>query len=192
MARIEAAGAEHVPAIARMYAAEAERGYATFDIDALPEAVWEERRLSRGPGDALLVALGRSEREQGGGSDDGEGFADIDGDDGADDGAVLGFAWSHPYRPKPAYGSTRETTVYICPTATGRGIGTALYADLLRRIEAAGIHLVVAGIAEPNVASRRLHERAGFTLVGTMTEVGHKFGRYYDVSWWQRMLGSRV
>jgi phosphinothricin acetyltransferase len=51
------------------------------------------------------------------------------------------------------------------------------------------IHLVVAGIAEPNRASRRLHERAGFGLVGTMTEVGYKFGRYYDVSWWQRRMG---
>ncbi|MDF2968972.1 MAG: hypothetical protein K0Q93_2750 [Nocardioidaceae bacterium] len=170
MARIEAAGSEHVPAIARMYTAEAERGYATFDVEGLSDEVWEERRRSSAPGDALLVAL------RGNCADEG-------------DSAVLGFAWSHPYRPRPAYGSTRETTVYVSAGEAGRGIGTALYADLLRRISDAGIHLVVAGIAEPNRASRRLHERAGFGLVGTMTEVGYKFGRYYDVSWWQRRMG---
>ena len=169
MVRIEAAGSEHVSAIARMYAIEAERGYATFDVEKLSDEVWEERRRSSGPGDALLVALGRNGAAEG-------------------DSTVLGFAWSHPYRPKPAYGSTRETTVYVSPAEAGRGIGTALYADLLRRIGATGIHLVVAGIAEPNPASRRLHERAGFSFVGTMTEVGHKFGRYYDVSWWQRRM----
>jgi phosphinothricin acetyltransferase len=169
MARIETAGSEHVPDIARMYAVEAERGYATFDVEGLPETVWETRRCSTVPGDVLLVALGGIGRKDG-------------------DSAVLGFAWSHPYRPKPAYGSTREATVYVSPAAAGRGIGTALYADLLRRVGATGIHLVVAGIAEPNPASRRLHERAGFSLVGTMTEVGHKFGRYHDVSWWQRRL----
>ena len=169
--RIEPAGAEHVPAIARLYAVEAVEGYATFDVEGLPEAVWEARRTEAGPGTMLLVAL-----------DDGRG-------DLADTTEVLGFAWSHPYRPKPAYGSTRETTVYLAAGATGRGVASALYAELLARVADAGIHTVVAGIAEPNPASSRLHERAGFTRVGTMAEVGHKFDRYHDVTWWQRHLG---
>jgi L-amino acid N-acyltransferase YncA len=163
MVTVEPAGPEHVPAIARLYATEALEGYATFDVEGLPEAVWEERRRSTGPGDALLVALD-------------------------DDGCVLGFGWSHAYRPKPAYGSTRETTVYVDPAAAGNGVGAALYARLLELATAAGVHLVVAGVAEPNAASTRLHERLGFTPVGTMTEVGHKHGRYRDVTWWQRRL----
>jgi phosphinothricin acetyltransferase len=161
---VEPAGPEHVAAIARLYATEALDGYATFDVEGLPDAVWEERRRSTGPGDVLLVALGG-------------------------DGAVLGFGWSNAYRPKPAYASTRETTVYVDPAAAGKGVGTALYVRLLEHAAAAGVHLVVAGIAEPNPASTRLHERMGFTPVGTMTEVGHKHGRYRDVSWWQRRLG---
>jgi L-amino acid N-acyltransferase YncA len=161
---VEPAGPEHVAAITRLYAAEALDGYATFDVEGLPESVWEERRRSTGPGDALLVALG-------------------------DGGSVLGFGWSHPYRPKPAYGSTRETTVYVDPAAAGAGVGTALYERLLEQATAAGVHVVVAGVAEPNPASTRLHERLGFTRVGTMTEVGYKHGRYRDVTWWQRRLG---
>ena len=164
MVTVEPAGPEHVAAIARLYTAEALDGYATFDVEGLPESVWEERRGSTGPGDALLVALG-------------------------DDGSVLGFGWSHAYRPKPAYGSTRETTVYVDPAAAGQGVGTAVYLRLLEQATAAGVHLVVAGIAEPNPASTRLHERLGFTRVGTMTDVGHKHGRYWDVTWWQRRLG---
>jgi len=164
VASIEPAGPEHVRAVAALYATHASGGYATFDVEGLPESVWEERRRSDGPGDVLLVALG-------------------------DDAAVLGFAWAHPYRPKPAYASTREVAVYVDAAATGRGIGRALYAELIDRAAAAGVHLLVAGVAEPNPASTRLHERMGFTRVGTMSEVGHKHGRYRDVTWWQRRLG---
>ena len=113
VARIEPAGPEHVRAVADLYAAHATGGYATFDVEGLPEAVWEERRRASGPGDVLLVALG-------------------------DDGVVLGFAWAHPYRPKPAYASTREAAVYVDAAATGRGIGRALYAELLDRAAAPG------------------------------------------------------
>lgn len=167
MATIEAAKPVHVAGVARLYAREAQEGFATFDVEGLPEPVWEQRRCSTSPGDALLVAL--------------------DTDDGTDS-AVVGFAWSHAYRPKPAYASTRETTVYVEPAASGRGVGGALYAALLERVSAAGVHLVVAGIAEPNPASTRMHQRAGFTEVGTMREVGHKLGHYRDVTWWQRRL----
>ncbi len=170
MARIEPAGPEHVAAITRIYAAEATGGHATFDVEGLPEAVWEQRRRDLLPGNALLVALDETAEED------------------RPEGRVLGYAWSHPYRPKPAYGSTRETTVYVHPDAAGRGVGTALYAGLLDRLAAAGIHLAVAGVAEPNPASTRLHERAGFERVGTMVEVGFKHGRYHDVTWWQRRL----
>jgi phosphinothricin acetyltransferase len=78
--------------------------------------------------------------------------------------------------------------VYVDPAATRQGVGTALYVRLIEQAAAAGVHLVVAGIAEPNPASTRLHERLGFTRVGTLTEVGHKHGRYWDVTWWQRRL----
>jgi phosphinothricin acetyltransferase len=63
-----------------------------------------------------------------------------------------------------------------------------LYDELLTRLEASPLRLAVAGIAEPNEASTRLHLGRGFTFVGTFTGVGTKFGRSWDVSWYQRPL----
>jgi phosphinothricin acetyltransferase len=101
------------------------------------------------------------------------------------DGEVLGYATSSPYRPKPGYRTTVETSVYLAPDAGGRGLGSALYDALLALVDAAGVHRCLAGIALPNAASIALHERCGFRHVGTYTEVGFK-QRWVDVAWYQR------
>lgn len=101
------------------------------------------------------------------------------------DGQVSGYASSSPYRPKPGYRTTVETSVYLAPDALGRGHGTALYDDLLTRLDGAGVHRALAGIALPNDPSIALHERFGFRLVGTYTEVGFK-QRWIDVAWYER------
>jgi phosphinothricin acetyltransferase len=73
--------------------------------------------------------------------------------------------------------------------AQGRGVGHALYAALLERLEADDRRrLAVAGIALPNAASERLHLAHGFTPVGTFHSVGVKFGREWDVRWYERRL----
>ncbi len=100
---------------------------------------------------------------------------------------VDGYATSSVFRTKPAYRSTVETSVYVAPEATGRGLGRALYADLLDRLDEAGVHRCVAGIALPNDASVALHTAVGFRPVGTFTEVGFK-GRWVDVAWYERRL----
>lgn len=106
-----------------------------------------------------------------------------------DEGVVVGYATSGPWRSKPAYGGTVETTVYLHPEHMGRGHGKALYGELLGRLEAEPTaHTAVAGIAVPNPASIALHEAVGFRAVGRFAEVGHKFGRYVDVAWFQRPL----
>lgn len=103
-------------------------------------------------------------------------------------GRVEGWACSRPFRPKAAYHTTVETTVYVRRDAHGAGIGRALYAELFRALEAEDVHLAVAGITLPNDPSEALHRRFGFTLVGTFEGVGRKFDRFWDVRWYQRTL----
>ncbi|MFD5539807.1 GNAT family N-acetyltransferase [Streptomyces sp. NPDC127079] len=101
---------------------------------------------------------------------------------------ILGYATSSPYRAKPAYATSVETTVYVAPHAGRRGVGTLLYRALFEALAGQDLHRAYAGIAQPNEASTRLHERFGFGYVGTYREVGRKFGRYWDVAWYERPL----
>ena len=79
-------------------------------------------------------------------------------------------------------------SVYLAEGARGRGLGRTLYAALLARLDAAPqVHTQVAVIALPNDASEALHRSLGFERVGVLREVGHKFGRYVDTAWYQRM-----
>ncbi|MET8448717.1 N-acetyltransferase family protein [Streptomyces sp. NPDC005209] len=101
---------------------------------------------------------------------------------------ILGYATSSPYRPKPAYSTSVEVTVYVAPEAGRRGVGTLLYKSLFEALADEDLHRAYAGIAQPNEASTRLHERLGFRHVGTYREVGRKFGRYWDVAWYEKDL----
>ncbi|USQ88860.1 GNAT family N-acetyltransferase [Streptomyces phaeoluteigriseus] len=101
---------------------------------------------------------------------------------------ILGYATSSPFRPKPAYATSVEVTIYLRPDAAGRGVGTLLYKSLFEALSGEDLHRAYAGIAQPNEASVRLHERFGFRHVGTYREVGRKFGRYWDVAWYERDL----
>jgi phosphinothricin acetyltransferase len=102
-------------------------------------------------------------------------------------GELLGYVSTSEFRERLAYRSTIETTIYLREDARGRGIGRPLY-ELALREAAQSFHLAVAGITLPNEASVALHERLGFTPVGVFEEVGHKFGAFRDVGWWQLRL----
>ncbi len=106
------------------------------------------------------------------------------------DQVVLGYAGTTRFRPKPAYETTVETTIYCAPEAVGKRIGPRMYEALFRAVEGEDIHRFVAGYALPNPASAALHERFGFKLVGVFTENGRKFGRYWDVAWTERNAGK--
>ncbi len=101
---------------------------------------------------------------------------------------ILGYATSSPYRAKPAYATSVETTVYVAPGAGGRGIGSLLYTSLFDALSGEDLHRAYAAVAQPNEASARLHARFGFRHVGTYREVGRKFGRYWDVAWYEKPL----
>lgn len=105
-----------------------------------------------------------------------------------DAGQVVGAAWSSQFRPKRAYDTTVETSVYCAPDALGRGVGTLLYEALFRAIKDEPLHRAVAGITQPNEASVRLHERFGFRQVAVLSEVGRKFERYWDVAWYEKEM----
>ncbi|MGP4000753.1 GNAT family N-acetyltransferase [Streptomyces sp. 8N706] len=105
-------------------------------------------------------------------------------------GRILGYVTSSAFRPKPAYSTSVEVTVYCAPGAGGRGIGTLLYKALFEALEGEDLHRAYAGVALPNEASVRLHASFGFEHVGTYREVGRKFGRYWDVAHYEKALGA--
>ncbi len=104
---------------------------------------------------------------------------------------VVGWASSHSLRSQAAYHRSVETSIYLDADNCGRGVGRALYSRLLDELRReSSVHRAFAGIALPNPASIALHERLGFEVVGTFREVGHKFGRYWDVRWYEKDLSG--
>ena len=106
------------------------------------------------------------------------------------DSRLLGYAVTGRFRPKPAYETTVEVSIACSPNIVGKGVGTKLYTELFALLSNEDIHRVVAGVAQPNPASNALHHRFGFRAVGTFTEVGRKFGRYWDVTWMEKSLAT--
>ncbi len=103
-------------------------------------------------------------------------------------GRLAGFASLSPYRPRPAYSTTAEDSIYVHHDFRGQGVGKALLSDLLDRATAGGFHSVMARIVGGHDASIALHASLGFGHVGVEVEVGRKFGRWLDVAVMQKML----
>ncbi|WP_306224159.1 GNAT family N-acetyltransferase [Bosea beijingensis] len=109
------------------------------------------------------------------------------------DGEILGYAYAGAYRPRPAYRSTVENSIYLAPTAQGLGIGRLLLAALMQACTERGFRQMIAVIGDgtgASVGSRRLHERAGFRLIGVAEKVGFKHGRWLDQMLMQKELGE--
>ena len=103
----------------------------------------------------------------------------------------VGYASSKDFRVKPAYDQSVETTIYLDSAFVGRGIGQQLYGALLERMTSEGkVHRAYGGVALPNPRSIALHAQFGFSLVGTFHEVGFKFGKYWDVSWYEKDVSN--
>jgi L-amino acid N-acyltransferase YncA len=104
-------------------------------------------------------------------------------------GAVAGYAYASPWRPKPAYRHTVEDSVYLAPDRRGRGLGRLLLDGLLAGCAAAGVRQVIAVIADTgDPASLALHRACGFADAGRLREVGDKHGRRIDTVLLQRAL----
>jgi phosphinothricin acetyltransferase len=161
---IRHAAADDLPALTGIYNHYVEHSPATFDIE--PFSVEARRSWFRhyAPTGAhrLVVAV--------------------------DGSAVIGYASSSQFRQKAAYDPSIEVTVYLSPDATGCGIGSTLYRRLFADLASEPLHRAYAAITLPNPASVALHRRFGFAEIGTMTEVGRKFDRWWDVLWMERPL----
>lgn len=96
-------------------------------------------------------------------------------------GRVLAYAGSTRFKEKAAYQTTIEMTIYCAADRAGQGIGRRLYTRLFEALKGEDIHRAYAGVTLPNPGSVAIHETFGFRHVGTYSEVGRKFGKYWDV-----------
>jgi L-amino acid N-acyltransferase YncA/DNA-binding transcriptional ArsR family regulator len=99
----------------------------------------------------------------------------------ADSDEVLGWAAVSPVSDRCVYQGVVEHSVYVAPAARRRGVGAALLGALISSTETAGIWTIQSGVFPENIASLRLHEQAGFRVVGTRQRVGSHHGRWRDV-----------
>lgn len=162
--RVRRARREDLPAIVGIYNQAIRDTTATFDTVEKREAEMESWFQAHGPGHPLLVAL--------------------------HDTHLAGWASLSAWSDRCAYSQTAELSLYVDAASRGRGVGTRLLEVLLEEGQAGGVHTVLSRIAEGNPASEHLHARFGFRRVGTMREVGQKFGRRLGVTLWERLLGE--
>lgn len=156
---------DDVPAIAETYAWNVLHGTGTFELEPPSHDEMARRRDDvLGKGLPWLVA----ER----------------------DGAVLGYAYANPFRPRLAYRFALEDSVYLAPQVQGQGLGTLLLGELIARCTALGARQMFAVIGDSaNLGSIGVHRRCGFHEVGVMRAAGWKFDRWLDVVILQRQLG---
>jgi L-amino acid N-acyltransferase YncA len=162
--RVRAAAPADLGAVAGIFAFYVTSSVATFEEDPPGEAQWRQRWDDlAGRGLPFLVA-----------------------DAG---GAVAGYAYASPWRPKPAYRHTVEDSVYLDPGHRGQGLGRRLLEALLAGCTDSGTRQVIAVIADTgDPASVALHRACGFTDAGRLKEVGDKHGRRIDTVLMQRTL----
>jgi len=140
------------PAVRDIYAAGIASGIATFETDVPDWQTFDRAKLP----DHRFVAADYS-------------------------GVVIGWAAVSPVSTRAAYRGVVEGSVYVDPAMAGRGVGLVLLTALIDSTETAGIWTVQAGIFEENVASLRLHARAGFRVVGRRERIGRLDGRWRTV-----------
>lgn len=102
-----------------------------------------------------------------------------------EEGEILGYAYVGEINPKEAYSKTREVTIYVDKNSIGKGIGSKLMKELIKRCKEFKFHLLVSLITVPNEKSMILHERFGFERAGLLKEAGFKMNKWLDVSYWQ-------
>ncbi len=103
-------------------------------------------------------------------------------------GELAGYAYASSFRNRPAYATTRETTVYVHADHQRAGVARSLMTELLADLRRRGVHRAIAVIALPNDASVALHESLGFRQVGTLHEIARKFDMWHDEALWEVAL----
>ncbi|KAB0266444.1 GNAT family N-acetyltransferase [Microvirga brassicacearum] len=154
-----------IPAITAIYADAVVHGTASFELVPPTEAEMARRRAALVEADFPYLVAER-------------------------DGAVQGYAYAGAYRPRPAYRSTVEDSIYVAPDAQGSGVGRLLLRRLIDEAEARDFRLMVAVIGDAEShGSIGLHRSLGFEMVGTLPGIGYKHGRWLASVLMQRRLG---
>jgi L-amino acid N-acyltransferase YncA len=150
--RIATMTADHADAVLAIYQAGIDEGDATFE-SAAPS--WDTFDAAKLPAHRLVAV--------------------------EDDDAVVGWVAVSAVSGRCVYAGVVEHSVYVAPTARGRGVGRALLDALITSTEQAGVWTIQSGIFPENSASLALHQRAGFRVVGTHERLGRHHGRWRDV-----------
>ncbi len=108
------------------------------------------------------------------------------------EGTVVGYAYGSKHRDRAAYQWSVDVSLYITEDYRRRGVGRALYTSLFACLQLQGYFNAYAGITLSNPASVGMHEAMGFTHIGTFQDVGHKFGTWHSVGWWELSLQERT
>ncbi len=95
-----------------------------------------------------------------------------------EDGQVLGYAYLNEFNSRGGYRFTADLSLYVSPSARGRGIGRALYEEIERRARAMGLCNIISLITSENEASLAFHERMGFARVAKIDGIANKFDRW--------------
>lgn len=103
---------------------------------------------------------------------------------------IVGYAYASPHRERPAYRWSVDISVYVDGAWLRRGVGRALYAELLAILRRQGYINVYAGVTLPNPASVTLHESIGMRRIGVYERVGYKLGEWRDVAWFGMRLAE--
>lgn len=94
---------------------------------------------------------------------------------------VIGWVAASAVSGRCVYNGVVEHSVYVDPQARQRGVGLALLRAFIDSAEASGIWTIQSGVFPENVASLRVHQRAGFRVVGLRERLGCHHGRWRDV-----------
>ena len=103
---------------------------------------------------------------------------------------LLGYAHASNWKSRCAYANSVESTIYLKPEESNKGIGYQLYTALIEQLTIKGFHAIIGGIALPNEASIALHEKLGFEKVAHFKEVGFKFDQWIDVGYWELLIST--
>jgi L-amino acid N-acyltransferase YncA len=163
---IRPAAARDITAITRIYADAVLHGTASFEIEPPDETEMARRQ-------AALLTNGYPYFA-----------AEIDG-------VIAGYAYAGPYRARPAYKWSVEDSIYVAPYLHRKGIGGLLLSRLVEESTQRGFRQMIAVIGDSaQIGSIALHERAGFSHIGTLRSVGFKHGQWLDTVLMQRALGK--
>ena len=114
-----------------------------------------------------------------------------------EDGRIMGYTYAGVFKGRAAYNHCCEVTIYLDRKAKGKGYGRALYEALEEALGRSGIINLYACIAHPVTEdefltrnSEHFHGHMGYTRVGEFHKCGYKFGRWYNMIWMEKIIGS--